>query len=102
MTDILLDKYPTPWKVCNEAWAENPHIRDANDTFILGVASYDIDIIKFVAETVNNSVLPRITDAPCECSFCSWQGIVQDCMPDVNSEGDLRCPRCQSVIEVIA
>lgn len=42
----------------------------------------------------------RITDVSANCN-CGWSGIVFDCTPDVNGEGDLGCPNCSSIINVI-
>ena len=58
----ILDKHPTPWEVLDKGYPSHPCIRDANDAFVLGV-DYEVDILNFIAEIVNNSVRPIITDA---------------------------------------
>lgn len=45
--------------------------------------------------------LPTITDQPCKCSNCGWTGIVWDCEGDVDGDGNLGCPECLMVVEVI-
>lgn len=42
----------------------------------------------------------RITDHPASCS-CGWQGTVDECIPDVDDQGNLGCPKCEKVITVV-
>jgi len=44
--------------------------------------------------------LGRITDVKCRCP-CGWSGTVADCIGDVDGDGSLGCPRCESVITVV-
>lgn len=48
-------------------------------------------------ERLQNSNLPKITDQVVRCS-CGWWGIVYDCEPDVDGDGNLGCPECSQVI----
>jgi hypothetical protein len=45
--------------------------------------------------------LPRITDQPAKCVKCGWIGTVWDCEGDVDRNGNLGCPECLEIIEVI-
>ena len=93
MIDIL-KKYPTPWKVLKER-----HIETASGEKI--VFGLDLGLLEFITETVNNSVRLRITDAPCSCPACNWQGTIWDCESDMD-EGSLQCPKCLTIIKVCA
>lgn len=42
----------------------------------------------------------KITDVPVKCK-CGWIGTVDDCEPDVNGQGDLGCPLCKQIINVV-
>ena len=93
MIDIL-EKYPTPWKVLPARYIEAAN----GEMIVLGL---DLGLLEFIVEIVNNSVRPRITDAPCECPACNWQGTIWDCESDID-EGSLQCPKCLTIIKVYA
>ncbi len=93
MTDILKE-YPTPWKVLPER-----HIETTNGEKI--VFGLDLRLLKFITETINNSVRPRVSDILCKCK-CGWEGTVCDCEDDVDGEGNLGCPHCLKIVEVYA
>ncbi len=100
MIDILKE-YPTPWNVVQMTVGTS--IEAANDKTIV-VAGEKLAIagmLEFIAETVNNSVRPRITDVLCKCK-CGWEGTVYDCEGDVDGEGSLGCPHCLKIIKVYA
>lgn len=42
--------------------------------------------------------LKSIMDAGMFCQQCGWLGTVKDCEPDVDGDGSLGCPRCDSVV----
>lgn len=44
--------------------------------------------------------LPKIGDVPARCE-CGWKGAVDDCLPDVDSQGNLGCPECEQVINIV-
>jgi hypothetical protein len=46
--------------------------------------------------------LPSIGDQVCLCSNCGWMGTVYDCESDIDGDGSLGCPECETVIVVIA
>lgn len=39
-----------------------------------------------------------ITEVPCECSRCCWDGITGDCEPD--EDGNPRCPECYQFVTI--
>ena len=96
----MLKKHPTPWKTTREG--ENVYLWDANQKLIsiTGRQSH-FGLFEFIAETINNSVRSRITDAPCACPACNWQGTIWDCESDMD-EGSLQCPKCLTLIKVYA
>ncbi len=95
----ILKEYPAPWKA--EKVGSNIYLWANNQEPILITGRQDhFSLFEFVAKTVNNSVRPRITDVLCECS-CGWRGIVYDCEPDVDGDGNLGCPRCLKIVEVV-
>jgi hypothetical protein len=44
--------------------------------------------------------LTSIGDYPATCQ-CGWSGTVDECIPDVDGRGNLGCPKCEKVINVI-
>ena len=38
--------------------------------------------------------LRRITDIPCTCPRCLWEGVTGQCESDVDGDGGLGCPDC--------
>jgi hypothetical protein len=42
----------------------------------------------------------RIGDAPASCQ-CGWSGTVDDCIPDVDGRGNLGCPECGRIINIV-
>jgi len=46
-------------------------------------------------------LLPSITDVECTCRVCHWHGIVGNCIPDIDGDGNLGCPNCDAVITVV-
>jgi len=97
----VLKEYPAPWKLVRVefgAWIED----SGGKTIVTMRAKiFDFEVLEFIVETVNNSARPRITDAKCECG-CGWQGIVWDCLADIDGDGGLGCPICSKYIEVLA
>lgn len=89
----MFDKYPLPWELVETQKGE--YIKAANNEVIVSEHKnlYIFDILEFI----NNFARSRITDAQCECS-CGWQGIVEDCIPDVDGNGRLGCPECEAII----
>lgn len=99
MIDILKE-YPVPWKA--EKVGPNVYLWSNSQELILITGRQDhFSLFKFIAETINNSVRPRITDVPCKCS-CGWTGTICDCEGDIDGEGSLGCPHCLKIIEVYA
>ncbi len=45
--------------------------------------------------------LKSIPDEPCRCQKCNWSGTVDDCIPDIDGEGSLGCPKCGSMVVVV-
>lgn len=43
---------------------------------------------------MNIRTLRRITEIPCKCPTCGWQGVTGDCKTDVDGDGNLGCPEC--------
>ncbi len=102
MTDIL-DKYPTPWKII-KVKRMNYYRVESPEYFQPLFWGNDLELLEYIVEAVNNSARPRITDTKCECD-CGWKGNVGNCWHGIDDDGELdgelSCPRCQSVIEVI-
>jgi hypothetical protein len=48
------------------------------------------------AGTVGGVVPPSIINVSMLCPSCGWSGPVGDCEPDVDGEGSLGCPKCNS------
>lgn len=44
--------------------------------------------------------LNSILDEEVECteSACGWEGIVDECIPDVDGSGELGCPLCMAYV----
>ena len=45
--------------------------------------------------------LPRIGSVGCSCK-CGWRGVVDDMIPDIDGDGNLGCPKCLGLIQVMA
>ncbi len=43
------------------------------------------------------SILEQLMFCPC----CGWVGIVDDCEPDVDGDGQLGCPKCMGVAKTV-
>ena len=43
--------------------------------------------------------MKRITEVDAWCSKCGWTGSVGECIPDVDGDGSLGCPTCETVVE---
>ena len=52
--------------------------------------------INFVHEYTKR--LTSITQVPMKCPNCGWVGKVIDCEPDVDGDGSLGCPKCNTVM----
>ena len=41
-------------------------------------------------------MLKSILDVPMKCADikCRWKGLADDCIPDIDGDGSLGCPRC--------
>ncbi len=44
--------------------------------------------------------MKRIHEASMRCDDCGWQGVVDDCEPDIDGDGNLGCPACGSVVRM--
>lgn len=64
-------------------------IDDKKDMLILSKTNF---------EPIETDLL-SITDQPCQCPECNWNGIVWDCESD-GETGDLLCPECLVMVEV--
>ena len=40
----------------------------------------------------------KIGDVVSYCPKCQWYGVVDDCIPDIDGDGSLGCPKCESVV----
>lgn len=43
--------------------------------------------------------MKSILDADAWCDSCLWHGIVDDCIPDIDGDGNLGCPECGEIVE---
>jgi glycosyltransferase involved in cell wall biosynthesis len=85
--------FPTPWKVVKQRYIEAAN----HKTFmVVEQSGFDLGLLEFIIETVNNSVETKITDVQVSC-ICGWQGTVSDCLLEVNDKGGLGCPECETV-----
>lgn len=96
MTDIL-KKYPLPWKIVESLHGES--VMSANGEVV--IKEHKHLYISDLLEAINNFARPRITDTFCDCD-CGWTGTVGNCLPDIDGDGGLGCPRCLVTIEVVA
>jgi len=49
-------------------------------------------------------MLTSITEQLCDCTNkpeCQWKGRVHECLPDIDGDGGLGCPLCNSIILVL-
>ncbi len=106
------EKYPLPWQLQEEKYISQENQRifnicDATGYEILSIMQWNdsppdtIDLLKFIVEKINGKKsLSSITDQPCQCSECGWTGTVWD-TESVEDDGNLGCPECLIVIEVL-
>ncbi len=97
--DEIFEKYPLPWEVYDKNLPGYRCLRDATGKLI--TACEDVKLLEYIANSANNRARSRITDVPYACT-CGWQGVSQDCLPDVDGDGALAlgCPECETIIEV--
>ena len=43
-------------------------------------------------------MLLKIGEVKTSCPICEWVGTVEECVPDVDGEGSLGCPKCEAVV----
>lgn len=46
----------------------------------------------------DTSHLVKIGDVPMTCPHCRWDGTIGDCVPNVDEEGSLGCPKCKRIV----
>lgn len=44
--------------------------------------------------------MQRIDDYPAACQ-CGWRGTVNECIPDIDGGGNLGCPECNRIINIV-
>ena len=56
-------------------------------------------IYNHTPEYGDNFRLPRIGDTPMICE-CGWKGAADDTLPDIDDDGNLGCPKCESIVKI--
>jgi hypothetical protein len=54
----------------------------------------------YLYDTLRSGTLPSIGSVPVYCPKCHWRGTVYDMEPDIDGEGSLGCPVCNTIISV--